>query len=174
MAAVEGALGRLRARLTAADAAAGGFWAKTGDWLFDAFSFEWTGSGGEPREDVRRAATSRRLLDVLTAKRNELIDVAPGALGPDDDGYRHEEALEIVTIANRAAGWDRATSITQMRADTDVPGAVGDAAKRVVEAAAGVPWGSLLTIAAVLAVLVLVWPILGPLIAAGRRLRRNS
>lgn len=116
---IEAALGRFKAKLEEADKARGGVWSATKDWLFDAFYY-----GGAPRSDSAEAATGRRLYKSLIAYRNRLVESPEPA---------HEEALEIISIANRAAKWNRAGAIHSYREATNVPGKVADAARKAME-----------------------------------------
>ena len=124
------ALARFKARIDDAKKAAG--WGVS-DWIFDAFAL-----GGHPRQDIREAATGDRLYKILVSKRNEIIE---------NPNPMHEEAIEIVTIATRATKWDRADAINGFRKATDVPGAIGDAAKKVMdETAKGLKWVPILIV----------------------------
>ena len=118
--AINQALAALRARIDKAKEEAGGFWNTVSDTLFDFFYV-----GGSPRADLNEVIVSgERLYSLLVNERNRIIE---------SQEEMHEEALQIVEIAKRAAGWDRAASIQSFRQSTDVGGAVGEAAKAIVE-----------------------------------------
>lgn len=131
-------LERFKARIDAAKKAAG--WGVT-DWFFDLLYI-----GGHPRQDVREAATGQRLYDALKAKANSLIE-KPLDYETSLDGMPHEESLEIIQIADKAAKWDRADAINGFRKATDTGGALGSGLQKTLEEALKIlKWALYITI----------------------------
>jgi len=99
------------------------------------------------QDAIETAQVKRNLYDVLLAKRNEIVE------SPDE---AHEEALEIVSLANKSLGRQTAAAIRTMVASNDPLNIAASAIGATIsDVTSGIKWLGLAAVAVVLVALFL-------------------